>query len=69
MPYLEVYEDFAHGFAHEPRFGHVPKNGWWQTEQDDEEVGHRQVNNENIGDGSHRVVRVHGYAYQCVANL
>lgn len=69
LGYLEIDETLAHGLAHEPCLCHVPKHGRRQTEEDDKEVGHRQVHDKDIGHRAHRVIRVHGYAHQRVAHL
>lgn len=67
--YLKVDDDLAHGFAHEPCFGHVPDDGRRQAEQDHEKVRHRQVDDEDVGHGAHRVIGVDRDADQRVADL
>lgn len=65
---LEVQDDLAESHAHEPGLGDVPDDGGWQTEQDDHEVGHRQVDDEVVSDGAHARVAVDRHAHEGVAH-
>lgn len=59
---LKVGENFAQHLAEEPGLGDVPQDGRRQTQQYHKEVSHRQVDDENIRHGAHRMVRVHRQA-------
>lgn len=66
---LEVNHDFARHFAEEPGLRDVPHNGRRQAQEYHKEVGNREVHDENICYGPHRVIRVNRQAYERVANL
>lgn len=60
--------DLAHYVAHEPRLGDVTKDSRRQTDDDDQEIGQRQVNDEQVGDRSHATVEPHDIDDEPVAD-
>lgn len=54
--YLEILNDLAHGASHVPRLGDVTENRGRQADEKDEKVGDRQVDDEQVGDGSHLTI-------------
>lgn len=54
--YLEVVDDLAQDPSKEPGLRDVDDDGRRQTDEDDEEVSHGQIDDEEIGDGPHLTV-------------
>jgi hypothetical protein len=66
--YLKVRDDFTEGAAHEPSLSDVPQDGRRQAEEYDEKIGDGQIDDEHVGDGSHRVIAVNSQTDQEVAD-
>lgn len=61
--YLKVKHHLAHSISHEPGLRNVPYDGWRQTKQYDEEIGHGQVYDEYVCHCTHCVVRIYRNTY------
>lgn len=66
---LKIGENFAQHFAEKPRLGDVPQNRRRQAQQYHKKVRHGQVDDENICNGAHRMVRVDRQADERVSDL
>ena len=54
MGYLDVDDDAAHEGAEDPGVGDVPDDGWRRAEEHHQDVGQRQVHDEDVGHALHR---------------
>jgi len=66
--HLEVRHSLAELEAEEPGLGDVPEDRGRQADEQNQQVGHRQVDDEVIGDGPHGVIAINGHADERVAD-
>lgn len=66
--HLKVKHDLAHEAAQEPSFSYIPQHSRRETDENDQEVGHGQIDDEIVGDSAHGVVAIDGETDQAVAH-
>lgn len=65
--YLEILNNLAHDFPKKPGVDHIFNDSWWQANENDHKICHRQIYNKVISDSSHAGIAPYRKAHQEIA--